>query len=87
MATERELRERADKYDLLVLPDSIDGKSCSNCQFFDDGYCDHPKMRMDVGPHWCCALWARPDAPRARPSSLLTRFRSTLAAMRGTVGR
>lgn len=83
---------RARAADLLALPPNIQGTNCSNCMFIRGspnggvqgvGYCEHPRMRMNVLHKWCCSFWKRPDAPLASPPrsrrfaarKLLARFR------------
>jgi hypothetical protein len=59
---------RAKNVDLLTLPDSVSGTNCSNCMHVDGspehGYCRHPKVRMPVNEHMCCALWDNRQAIR-----------------------
>src|SRR6266536_3724625 len=67
---------RARAADLVQLPRSIKGTSCSNCLYFryepqsrdrSIGYCSHYRLMMNVMGDWCCAFWSRPDAPLASP--------------------
>ena len=82
MDTDRSLQKRADAIDLIVLPDGIAGTNCGNCASMNNGFCEHPEVKMDVGERWCCIYWHRPDSPRAVPSSLMTRFRRVMGAAR-----
>lgn len=61
---------RAEKTDLIMLPDSIPGTNCGNCEHFENGFCNHEKVNMNVNKNWCCFFWARPDALRAKKERL-----------------
>jgi hypothetical protein len=74
---------RARAVDLISLPATIPGTSCSNCYFYRNeptitdrsiGYCSHMRVRMNVSPRWCCNEWSRPDAPLASPALARRRF-------------
>jgi hypothetical protein len=61
---------RANKVDLIILPESIPGTSCESCEHFDVDYCKHPKVEMNVSPRMCCYYWENPKAPRATEKDL-----------------
>ncbi len=78
---------RARAVDLVQLPISICGTSCSNCSYFrpesfspsqDIGYCANGRVRMNVHKHMCCNEWSRLDAPPASPALARRRFAKKL---------
>lgn len=58
---------RAEKADLLTLPEDVSGTNCANCKFMDmkNGYCLHPKVDQPVTARMCCALWDAQGCYRA----------------------
>lgn len=53
--------QRARAVDLVVLPPSVEGASCSTCMYFDNHKCHNMKLLgYPVEEHWCCSEW---DAP------------------------
>lgn len=53
--------EVAKKVDLIVLPQGVPGTNCSNCKYAKPAgqalACQHPKVKQNVTPRNCCALW------------------------------
>ena len=56
---------RAEKVDLITLPEAIKGTNCGNCEYMDSGYCDNPKVDQKVNERMCCALWDNKDVRRS----------------------
>jgi hypothetical protein len=51
--------------DVVVLPKGVEGTNCGNCEYFDDGTCQHPKMeKAKVTNRMCCIYWDNPGAKR-----------------------
>ena len=58
---------RAKACDMRVIPTNICGKKCGTCKYFNaakNGYCSHPKVKMNVDSYWSCKYW---DNPQSRP--------------------
>lgn len=51
--------ERAEKVDLIVLPEAIQGTNCGNCKFInpDTNDCNNKEVLQKVSERMCCALW------------------------------
>jgi len=51
--------KRAQKYDLITLPDEVIGTNCGNCKFFnfENFNCNNQKIAQRVGVRMCCNLW------------------------------
>ena len=81
--------ERARRADLIQLPPNITGTNCGNCEHFDNGYCDHKLVKMNVSPNMCCFYWSRPDAPLAKPleKSPLMSIASRLRHIQSSISR
>ncbi len=54
--------ERAKKVDLLTLP--VTGTNCGNCEYYNNGWCEHKKVLMHVNTKMCCSEWSHEDAIR-----------------------
>lgn len=61
--------KKAEKADLVTLPENIIGTNCANCKFWDglekkEGYCNHPKIKLPVNERMSCGWWDNADALR-----------------------
>lgn len=64
--------KKAKEADLITLPKEVKGTNCSNCKFvkiIDEkhkiGFCEHPKVKLNVTDHMCCKFWDNKDALRS----------------------
>lgn len=79
---------RAKRVDLIQLPSSIEGTNCGNCEYYDKGFCNNSKVKMNVNKRMCCYYWSRSDAPLAEESMLNKKTRLQAASeLRNRLGR
>ncbi len=70
--TDNASNKRAKEADLVTLPKEVEGTNCANCRFVTvldakagTGYCNHPKVKLNVTKRMCCAFWDNKDASRS----------------------
>ncbi len=58
-ASEEEELKRAEKADLVTLPDNVKGTNCGNCMYVnsDTFQCMNKDVDQKVTDRMCCALW------------------------------
>jgi hypothetical protein len=62
--------ERAEKADLVTLPEDVKGTNCANCRYVDPerDYCNHKDVAQSLksgSKRMCCALWDSKGTKRA----------------------
>ena len=59
--------KRAEKVDLITLPESVKGTNCGNCKFVDPDkdWCTNKQVVQPVNNRMCCALWDSNGVKRA----------------------
>ena len=70
--SQRGREKKAKETKLVTLPLNVIGANCGNCSMYHPktingpvGYCDHPKVDMDVRSDWHCMYWDNPDSKTA----------------------
>ncbi len=63
---ESEQLKRAEKTDLVTLPETVSGTNCGNCKFISTGsVCTNKEVDQKVSVRMCCALWDQIGTKRA----------------------
>lgn len=46
------------KADFVTFPENVEGANCPNCEYFDNGVCQHDHIKgQRVNEHNCCSYW------------------------------
>lgn len=62
---DKEDKNKFKKADLITLPKGIQGTNCSNCMYFENGICNHQKLKgAKVTKRNCCAYWDHKNVDR-----------------------
>jgi mutator protein MutT len=64
--SKEEEEKRAEKTDLITLPENVTGTNCGNCMFYnkDNCQCVNKEVDQKVTDNMCCALWDNEEVKR-----------------------
>lgn len=70
--------KRAQKVDLITLPDNVKGTNCFNCKWIRDkerdyGFCGNKSVLQEVNGRMCCILWT--NTSEYRPFTRMKDFK------------